>query len=81
MKYFYYTELVKHDSALKCKEFISISMLMKELKNKVLDVSLLKRMSYDFDWDYQQVLVSQVSINRFDNLEFLITIYSKFTVN
>lgn len=63
MKHFYYTELCKADSSLKSKnqiEFVSYSQLIKELGNKMLDVGLLEKMSADFSWDYQKVLITQV---------------------
>lgn len=63
MKHFYYTELCKADSSLKSRseiEFVSYSQLIKELGNKMLDVSLLDKMSADFNWDYQKVLITQV---------------------
>lgn len=63
IKQFYFTELCKQDSSLKTKsdiEIVSMGQLMKELRNKMLDVRLLERLSKDFGWDYQQVLVSQV---------------------
>lgn len=63
MKHFYYTELCKADSSLKSKseiEFVSYSQLIKELGNKMLDVGLLEKMSTDFSWDYQKVLITQV---------------------
>lgn len=63
MKHFYYTELCKADSSLKSKseiEFVSYSQLVKELGNKMLDVGLLEKMSSDFNWDYQKVLITQV---------------------
>lgn len=63
MKHFYYTELCKADSSLKSRseiEFVSYSQLIKELGNKMLDVSLLEKVSADFNWDYQKVLITQV---------------------
>ncbi|XP_055841706.1 uncharacterized protein LOC129908902 [Episyrphus balteatus] len=63
IKQFYFTELCKQDSSLKTKpdiDIVSMGQLMKELRNKMLDVRLLERLSKDFGWDYQQVLVSQV---------------------
>lgn len=65
MTYVYYTELCKTDASLKARvdlDFSSIGTLMRDLANKRLDVDLLQRMSADFDWDYQQVLVKQILI-------------------
>lgn len=63
MSYYYYTELCKIDPSLKIRndlDFSSISSLLHIMENKVLDVSFLERMSNDFDWNYQEVLVTQV---------------------
>lgn len=65
MKYVYYTELSKSDPSLKARDdldFTSITSLMRDLTNKRLDVDLLQRMSADFGWDYQHVLVKQILI-------------------
>ncbi|XP_053669915.1 kinetochore-associated protein 1 [Anopheles nili] len=56
-------ELCKLDPSLKSKKsfiFHSQADLIKELKHKVINVELLRKMSDAFSWDYQQMLVSQV---------------------
>lgn len=63
MKYVYYTELCKTDASLRARvdlDFTTIGTLMRQLSNKRLDVALLQRMSVDFAWDYEQVLISQI---------------------
>lgn len=65
MSYFYFTELCKVDPSLKSRsdlEFSSISSLLNLMQNKVLDVSFLERMSNDLNWNYQEVLVTQVIV-------------------
>ncbi|XP_058462913.1 uncharacterized protein LOC131437527 [Malaya genurostris] len=60
-RFFY--ELCKLDPSLKAKKtlsFHSITDLTKEMKSKSLSVDLLRKMSENFSWDYQQVLVSQI---------------------
>ncbi|XP_055536663.1 uncharacterized protein LOC129725174 [Wyeomyia smithii] len=60
-KFFY--ELCKLDPSLKTKKTLSfhnIVDLTKEMKSKVLSIELLRKMSENFSWDYQQVLVSQI---------------------
>lgn len=41
-------------------ERIGVTDLVQELKNHVLGIDVLKKMSKDFDWDYQQILVQQI---------------------
>uniref|UniRef100_A0A182P1L0 Uncharacterized protein n=1 Tax=Anopheles epiroticus TaxID=199890 RepID=A0A182P1L0_9DIPT len=63
LRYTLFHELCKLDPSLKAKKsfiFHSQSDLMKELKQKVINVELLRKMSDAFSWDYQQMLVSQV---------------------
>uniref|UniRef100_A0A1S4H9P0 Uncharacterized protein n=1 Tax=Anopheles gambiae TaxID=7165 RepID=A0A1S4H9P0_ANOGA len=63
LRYTLFHELCKLDPSLKAKKsfiFHSQSDLMKELKHKVINVELLRKMSDAFSWDYQQMLVSQV---------------------
>jgi kinetochore-associated protein 1 len=86
IKYFYYTELCKIDSSLKNKnmECTSIQILLKELRNKILDVSLLKKLSEDFNWDYQYILVTQVvTLLNSQELEFTVAtdVFGKDTIS
>uniref|UniRef100_A0A182R1W0 Uncharacterized protein n=1 Tax=Anopheles funestus TaxID=62324 RepID=A0A182R1W0_ANOFN len=63
LRYTLFYELCKLDPSLKAKKsfiFHSQSDLMKELKHKVINVELLRKLSDAFGWDYQQMLVSQV---------------------
>uniref|UniRef100_A0A182SRH3 Uncharacterized protein n=1 Tax=Anopheles maculatus TaxID=74869 RepID=A0A182SRH3_9DIPT len=63
LRYTLFYELCKLDPSLKAKKsfiFHSQSDLMKELKQKVISVELLRKLSDAFGWDYQQMLVSQV---------------------
>lgn len=63
MSYFYFTELCKVDPSLKSRndlDFSSINTLLHIMQHKILDVGYLERMSHDFDWNYQEVLVTQV---------------------
>lgn len=67
MKYFYYTEFCKVDSQLKIRtindfnmEFQSVGHILSELKNKILDVGILKKLCKDFNWNFQQVLITQI---------------------
>lgn len=58
-------EFCKQDPSIKGKfnaDIDSIEQLLKEFHNKQLDVSLLERMSADFNLDYQKMLIAQVRI-------------------
>ncbi|KAL1404037.1 hypothetical protein pipiens_019096, partial [Culex pipiens pipiens] len=74
MRFNFFYELCKLDPSLKSKKslaFHNIADLTKEMKSKVLSVDLLRKMSENFSWDYQQVLVSQVvTILGMQELEF-----------
>lgn len=74
MRFNFFYELCKLDPSLKAKKslpFHNISDLTKEMKSKVLSVELLRKMSENFSWDYQQVLVSQViTVLGMQELEF-----------
>ncbi|CAD6991333.1 unnamed protein product [Ceratitis capitata] len=64
LKQFYYMELCKLDSSIKGKfnvETDNIQNLLKIFHNKELDVKWLERMSRDFNLDYQQMLITQVT--------------------
>lgn len=79
MSYYYFTELCKVDPSLKSRndlDFSSISSLLNIMQHKILDVSFLERMSNDFDWNYQEVLVTQViCFVVFSILEVITSIY------
>lgn len=56
-------QLCQIDSTLKYKAnfvIISYEQLFAEMSNKILNVKLLERMSKDFAWNFQRVLVHQV---------------------
>lgn len=62
-KFQYYKELCTHDPSIKPQtmvDFQSFDTMLNTLDNKVINVSLLKRMSEAFKWNYQKVLVTQV---------------------
>lgn len=62
-KYFYFTELCKTDPSLKLRtefDFNSPKQLFKDLQVKIIEVSLLERMSSEFQWKYDHLLVTQV---------------------
>uniref|UniRef100_A0A1A9X1U5 Uncharacterized protein n=1 Tax=Glossina brevipalpis TaxID=37001 RepID=A0A1A9X1U5_9MUSC len=63
VKHYYYMELCKQDPIIKNKfnfDIDSVEMLLKEVHNQEVDFQLLERMSRDFDFDYQKLLVTQV---------------------
>lgn len=65
LKMYYYLEICKHDPSIKYRanlEELELNELLKDLKTRVLGVDLLKRLTRDFNWDYQQALVSQIKI-------------------
>lgn len=74
MRFNFFYELCKLDPTLKTKKTLSfhnISELTKEMKSKVLSVDLLRKLSENFSWDYQQVLISQViTVLSMQELEF-----------
>ncbi|XP_011293281.1 uncharacterized protein LOC101899752 [Musca domestica] len=80
IKHFYYMEFCKQDPSIKGKfnaDIDSIEQLLKEFHNKQLDVSLLERMSADFNLDYQKMLIAQViSILQAQEMQFEIKIDS-----
>lgn len=56
-------ELCKMDPSLKIRtdlEFNSPKQLFKDLQMKIIEIGLLERMSIEFDWKYDHVLVTQV---------------------
>lgn len=51
------------DPSLKIRtdlEFNSPKQLFKDLQMKIIEIGLLERMSIEFDWKYDHVLVTQV---------------------
>lgn len=64
LKYFYYMELCQIDPSLRTDtnfDIISYEQLFADLKTKIIDVKLLEKISKDFFWNFQKVLVHQVS--------------------
>lgn len=52
-------------------EINSFAEMFRDLNNKILDTMFLGRMSADFDWNYQKVLIAQITtILRTQELEF-----------
>lgn len=74
LKYYYYVQLCQIDPSLKSEmniEFESDEQLFEHLRNKIVDVQLLERISQDFQWNIQKVLVHQVIvILKMQELEF-----------
>lgn len=63
LKLFYYLEFCQQDHRIKGKfnaDMDNIEDLLKEFHNKQLDVQLLERMSKDFGFDYQKILITQI---------------------
>uniref|UniRef100_A0A182QZ07 Uncharacterized protein n=1 Tax=Anopheles farauti TaxID=69004 RepID=A0A182QZ07_9DIPT len=78
LRYTLFYELCKLDPSLKAKKsfiFHSQADLLKELKHKVINVELLRKMSDAFSWDYQQMLVSQV-VTFFAQQELSFTVHT-----
>lgn len=56
-------ELCQVDPSLKANldfNIISYEQLFRDLKHKIVDVRLLEKISKDFYWNFQKVLVHQV---------------------
>lgn len=53
-------QLRQLDPSLKDDFEISFPELFNTLNQKVLDIQLLERMSKDFEWSFQKVLIAQV---------------------
>lgn len=74
LKFFYYSELCKYDQSLRFKsnfDNLSISDLLKDLENRQLNAELVKKLSKDFGWNYQEALIQQIKIAlRNHELEF-----------
>ncbi|EDV52945.1 uncharacterized protein LOC6554740 [Drosophila erecta] len=63
LKLYYYLEFCQQDQRIKGKfnaDMDNVEDLLKEFHNKQLDVQLLKRMSKDFGFDYQKILITQI---------------------
>lgn len=61
MKYEYTIQLRQIDGSLRDDfEISSCGQLFKDLNNKVLDVTLLKKISSDFGWNDQKVFITQI---------------------
>ncbi|XP_017140651.1 uncharacterized protein LOC108154777 [Drosophila miranda] len=63
LKLYYYLEFCQVDPRIKGKfnaDMDNIEHLLKEFHNKLLDVELLERMSRDFGFDYQKILITQI---------------------
>ncbi|XP_017060303.1 uncharacterized protein LOC108100776 [Drosophila ficusphila] len=63
LKLYYYLEFCQQDPRIKGKfnaDMDNVEDLLKEFHNKQLDVQLLERMSKDFGFDYQKILVTQI---------------------
>lgn len=72
-------EFCKQDPSIKGKfnaDIDSIEQLLKEFHNKQLDVSLLERMSVDFNLDYQKMLITQVCMV-FESISFFMKVLDK----
>lgn len=54
-------QLRQLDPSLKDDFEISFPDLFTTLNNKMLDIQLLERMSKDFEWSFQKVLIAQVN--------------------
>ncbi|CRL07888.1 CLUMA_CG021025, isoform A [Clunio marinus] len=65
LKFYYYSELCKYDPNLRFKtnfDSFDINELLQYLENHVLNIELVKKLTKDFGWDYQKVLVQQIKI-------------------
>ncbi|XP_017122723.1 uncharacterized protein LOC108143036 [Drosophila elegans] len=63
LKLYYYLEFCQQDPRIKGKfnaDMDNVEDLLKEFHNKQLDVQLLERMSKDFGFDYQKILITQI---------------------
>lgn len=67
-------QLCQIDSSLKTDpnfEIVSFEQMFRDLRCKIIDVQLLSKMSKDFDWNFQKVLICQiVTILSIQQLEF-----------
>lgn len=71
LKYKYYMQLRQLDPSIKDDFQISFPELFTSMNQKTFDIQLLERMSKDFEWNFQKVLVTQIStILSVQELEF-----------
>lgn len=66
LNYYYYMEFCQIDPQLKSDQNFKITnyeTLFQMLNNKLVDVRLLERISRDYQWNFQRVLVEQVKKN------------------
>lgn len=76
IKLYYATELCKRDTSMTIRDcnFLSPVQFLAELRNKLIDVELIHRLSIDLNWDYQDVLITQITtILDVQELEFDVT--------
>lgn len=59
-------QLRQLDPSLKDDFQISFPELFTSLNQKIFDIQLLERMSRDFGWNYQKVLIAQVKKSELD---------------
>lgn len=61
LKYHYYIQLRQIDPTLRDDFKIdSLDTFFDDLHNKIIDIRLLEKISTDFGWNYQKVLIKQV---------------------
>lgn len=60
LKYKYYMQLRQLDPSIKDDFQISFPEIFTSLNQKMFDIQLLERMSKDFEWSFQKVLITQV---------------------
>lgn len=56
-------QLRQMDPSLKDDFNITFPGFFASMNQKIFDIQLLERMSRDFEWSFQKVLVAQVSLN------------------
>lgn len=69
LKYKYYMILHQMDPSLKDDFDINLTTLFTSTSQKIFDIQLLERMSRDFEWSYQKVLIAQIA-SILSSLEF-----------
>lgn len=60
LKYKYLMQLRQMDPSLKDDFEITFPGFFTSMNQKIFDIQLLERMSRDFEWSYQKVLIAQV---------------------
>lgn len=63
LKYKYLMQLRQMDPGLKDDFEIKFPDFFTSMNQKIFDIQLLERMSRDFEWGYQKVLIAQVNIS------------------